>query len=177
MEEDQNTYTAVADTPRLSLRRFISADAPFILELLNSPGWLRFIGDRQVRTEEEARNYLLKGPLLSYHQFGFGLYGVCLKNSREMIGTCGLIRRDGLDGVDMGFAFLPQHAGKGYAMEASEAVMQHAQSEHHLSEILAITLPLNKNSIHLLKKLGFQLQKTFRLPHEAEELLLFKKDL
>src|SRR6267142_3096826 len=103
----------VLETDRLTLRRITTDDAPFILELLNDAAFVRFIGDKGVRNLEDARQYIVKGPLASYEQFGFGIYMVELKTTRQQIGMCGLVKREALEDVDIGFAFLPDFRSKG----------------------------------------------------------------
>lgn len=158
-------------TDRLILRPFQLSDAPFIIELLNSEGWIRYIGDRNIKTREQAEQYLLNGPFKSYETNGFGLSLVALKESREPIGMCGLIRRDTLPHVDLGFAFLPRHIGAGYGYEIAKATLNHGFEVLNLPKVVAITLPDNLRSILLLKKLGFQYEE----PHlsQGEELMMF----
>lgn len=165
----------IIETERLYLRELNFDDIPFILSLLNSPGWLRYIGDRGVKNEEQAKEYLLKGPMKSYGENGFGLYLVKEKISGWSIGLCGLLKRDNLQYPDLGFAFLPDFLGKGFAMEASKGVLDLAKSDLGLVTILAIVLPDNKSSIRLLEKLGFQYMKTVQVK-EGEDLSLFQKD-
>lgn len=165
----------IIETERLYLRELNFDDIPFILSLLNSPGWLRYIGDRGVKNEEQAKEYLLKGPMKSYGENGFGLYLVKEKISGWSIGLCGLLKRDNLQYPDLGFAFLPDFMGKGFAMEASKGVLDLAKSDLGLVTILAIVLPDNKSSIRLLEKLGFQYMKTVQVK-EGEDLSLFQKD-
>lgn len=165
----------IIETERLCLRELNFDDIPFILSLLNSPGWLRYIGDRGVKNEEQAKEYLLKGPMKSYGENGFGLYLVEEKISGWSIGLCGLLKRDNLQYPDLGFAFLPDFIGKGFAMEASKGVLDLAKSDLGLVTILAIVLPENKSSIRLLEKLGFQYMKTVQVK-EGEDLSLFQKD-
>lgn len=165
----------IIETERLYLRELNFDDIPFILSLLNSPGWLRYIGDRGVKNEEQAKEYLLKGPMKSYGENGFGLYLVEEKISGWSIGLCGLLKRDNLQYPDLGFAFLPDFMGKGFAMEASKGVLDLAKSDLGLDTILAIVLPDNKSSIRLLEKLGFQYMKTVQVK-EGEDLSLFQKD-
>ena len=163
----------VATTDRLILRRFIVDDADFILQLLNQPSFIRFIGDKGVRTLDDARRYLNSGPIDSYQRHGFGLYLVELKDRKTPIGMCGLLKRDSLPDVDLGFAFLPDYWGKGYAFEASSAVMSHAQEALKLKSVLAITDPDNEASIKLLEKLGFQFDRVIKLSEDASEVKLF----
>jgi [ribosomal protein S5]-alanine N-acetyltransferase len=161
----------ILSTDRLILREFNLNDAQFIVDLLNTPGWLQFIGERNVRSNDDARNYLLSGPLLSYELNGFGLWLVSLKDSDLSIGMCGLLKRQGLDFADIGFAFLPDYAGKGYAYEAASATMQYAQTNLRLERILAIASTNNISSIKLLKKLGLQFERMVNM--DNEELMLF----
>ena len=162
----------VAETGRLILSRFTPDDAPFILELVNEPDWLRFIGDRGVRDLAGARAYLEKGPMDLYARLGFGLYKVALKQDGTPLGMCGLIKRDGLDDVDIGFAFLARHRGKGYAHEAAAATLAHAR-ELGLTRVAAITTPDNQRSMQLLEKLGFAYRETLKLPQQDSESRLF----
>lgn len=165
----------VLETDRLNLRRLSTEDAEFILELLNDPAFLRFIGDKGVRTLEDARNYILNGPMEMYARLGFGLYLTELKGSGIPIGICGLIKRDTLDDVDIGFAFLPQFWSKGYAYEAAAAVMAYGTDVLGLRRIVAITSPDNVTSGRLLEKLGLQFERMIRLSKDAEEIRLFGK--
>jgi RimJ/RimL family protein N-acetyltransferase len=160
-------------TPRLTLRPFTLDDAPFILELLNDPDWLRYIGDRGVRTLDDARAYLHNSPIASYARNGFGLMRVELKDGATPIGMCGLIRRAELDDVDLGFAFLPAFRGQGYATEASAAVLAHAHQALGLQRIVAITTQDNAGSIAVLRKLGFQFERLMSWPGEEAKLNLF----
>jgi RimJ/RimL family protein N-acetyltransferase len=129
-------------TPRLTVRPFTLADAAFIVELLNDPDWLRHIGDRKVRTLDEARSYLREGPQAAQARHGFALWAVRrLEDDPEgtPIGMCGLVRRDGLDDVDLGYAFLPAARGRGHAREAAAAVLAHAFGALGLPRVVAIT--------------------------------------
>lgn len=163
----------ILETERLVLREFTTEDTPFIIELLNSPGWLEYIGDRNVRTEEEARLYLQNGPLKSYELNGFGLSMVELKDGKIPIGMCGIIKRDNLHGPDIGFALLPAFTGKGYAYEVASATLAYATNQLKLPRVLAIVMPVNKPSIKLLEKIGLKCTGTFSFPGAAEELLLY----
>jgi RimJ/RimL family protein N-acetyltransferase len=163
----------IFETERLIFREFEITDTDFILRLLNSPGWLEFIGDRNVKTMEAAQDYLREGPIKSYNTNGFGLWLVSLKIDRSPIGMCGLIRREGLEDVDIGFAFLPEYTGYGYAFEIASATMDYARISLRLGRILAITNPDNIRSIKLLKKIGLRFTKNIRLTENAEELMLF----
>ena len=163
----------VLETDRLVLRRLSTDDGAFILELLNDPSWLRFIGDRGVRTIEDARNYILRGPMDMYARLGFGLYMTELKQGGAPIGICGLVKRDGLDDVDLGFAFLPRFREQGYAREAAAAVMEHAKKTLGLERIVAITTPENHRSVKLLETLGLRFERTVKLPGNSQALQLF----
>lgn len=163
----------VIETPRLCLRLLTPDDAAFILELLNSPGWLQYIGDRGVKTRSDAEAYIGERIVKSYMDNGFGLYLMALKDGQMPIGMCGLIRRPGLDDIDIGFALLPQYAGQGYAFEAAAAVMDFARNELKIPRIVAITLPANKASISLLEKIGLRFERMIQLPGDTEELMLF----
>jgi RimJ/RimL family protein N-acetyltransferase len=162
----------ILETDRLTLREFIPADAPFILELVNSPGWLQFIGDRNIKTTDQAIAYLENGPIKSYAENGFGLAMVEIKDGKIPIGMCGIIKRDNLDNPDIGFAFLPGFTGKGYAFEIANATLAYAAGQLQLPTIYAITVPYNIRSISLLEKIGLKFIKKIRSP-ENEELLLY----
>lgn len=164
-------------TPRLILRELTPDDAPFMLELLNSPGWLTYIGDRNIYNVEDAQMYIEVKNIPSYQQHNFGFYAVELRDDQVVIGTCGMAQRDFLDDPDIGFAFLPEYTGKGYALEAAQAVMEFAQQDLGLQRILAFTLPVNKPSIRLLEKIGLRNVGTINIPDDPEELLLFAVDL
>ena len=163
----------VLETERLVLRWLTPADAPFILELLNDPGWLRFIGDRGVRTVEDARSYLLKGPIAMVERLGFGLYLTERKSDNVPMGICGLIKRDGLEDIDIGFAFLPAYTGKGYAVEAAIATMAYGKSTFGLKRIVGITSRDNVSSIKLLEKIGLKFERMVRMHKDDEEVMLF----
>jgi [ribosomal protein S5]-alanine N-acetyltransferase len=160
-------------TPRLLLRRFTGDDAPFILELLNDPDWLKYIGDNGVRTLDDARSYLREGPIAMYARFGFGLLAVDRKDGGQTIGMCGLIQRDGVADVDLGFAFLPAFRARGFAREAASAVLALGHETLGIPRILAFTAPDNERSARLLSEIGMRLERTTVLPNSAEELLLF----
>jgi len=163
----------VLETDRLVLRWLCADDAAFILQLVNEPSWLRFIGDRGVRTLDDARAYLAKGPIGMYRRLGFGLYLTALKESGTPVGICGLIKRDGLDEIDLGFAFLPAFWGRGYAHESAAAVMAHGQTVFGLSRLVALTALDNDRSIRLLEKLGFRFKRTICLSADGPESRLF----
>jgi RimJ/RimL family protein N-acetyltransferase len=161
------------ETKRLILRGFTLNDATFIISLLNTPGWLQFIGDRNVKTQEQARAYLLNGPLKSYHENGFGLCMVELKSDGTPIGMCGLLKRDYLESPDIGFALMPEYSRMGYAFEAANAIVSYAKEILKLNGLMAITMQSNKSSIGLLEKVGFSFTRMIALPSGGEELMLF----
>lgn len=162
----------VAETERLRLRWLDVDDAAFILELVNEPSWIRYIGDKAVKTLQDAANYIRNGPMAMYRRLGFGLYLVELKQTREPAGICGLIRRTGLQNEDLGFAFLPRYWNKGYALESASAVMAHARVLG-LSRVVAILSHDNYRSGRLLEKLGFRFEGTIRLQADDDELDLY----
>ena len=166
----------IAETERLVIREIDENDAAFINELLNSPGFLRYIGDRGVRTDDDARAFIRDRYRTSYEDNGYGLYGVLLKNDGSPVGMCGFVRRDTLPGPDLGFAFLPEHEGKGYGQESSIAVLKFGRDELAFTDLYAITTLDNAASIKLLEKLGFTFDKTIETP-DGETLRLFSIDL
>ncbi len=164
-------------TQRLIISHFSAQDAPFIFELLNMPEWIQFIGDRNIKTLADAEHYIVAKLMPSYATNGFGFYLVKLKDGETPIGMCGLVKRDSLENEDIGFAFLTNFTGKGYAFEAATATLLHAKEDLKLGKISAITVPNNINSIRLLEKIGLGFQKNIKLADDAEELMLFEKDL
>jgi len=163
----------ILETPRLRIRAFTVDDAPFAYELVNDPDWIRNIGDRNVRTLEDARGYLERGPIAMQEKHGFSLFAVILKESDVTIGMCGLIRREALEDVDIGFAFLPAYRGQGYALESAQAVMDYAWEVLRLDRLVAIVAPGNAPSIRLLESLGFTFERLMRLPNDDEDLRLY----
>ena len=160
------------ETQRLRLRELTVDDAGFIVAQLNDPDFIRNVADRGVRTAAEARSYLLDGPVASYRRHGFGLHLVELKTTRTPIGVCGLIKRDVLDDVDIGFAFLAPYRQQGFALEAARATMAFARTLG-LARVVAIVAPHNADSIRLLRKLGFSYERRVKLADDVEELELF----
>lgn len=163
----------IIETERLYLRNITLEDAPFVYELLNSPSWIKYIGDRNVKDIKDASEYIANRFLPSYQQFGFGLYLTKRKADDTPIGICGLVKRETLEDVDIGFALLPQFAKQGYAYEAASAVMLYAKNTLDLQRIVAITVSYNHNSIQLLERLGLKFEKTLNIPNDPEELMLF----
>lgn len=166
----------VLETQRLSLRQFTVDDAQFILKLLNEPSFLRYIGDKQVRNVEDARQYLLNGPIASYERNGFGLYLVELKESYTPIGMCGFLKREELPDPDIGFAFMPEFWNKGFAFEAAAALLQDGRERLRLERILAITSLDNEASTKLLQRLGFMFDRVITLAAGREQVKLFTKN-
>jgi len=167
----------VLETGRLILRWLSVEDAEFILQLLNEPSFVRFIGDKGVRSIEDARDYILRGPVDSYERFGFGLYLTELKENGVPIGICGLLKRESLKDVDIGFAFLPQFWKKGYAFESASAVMTYGRNVVGLSRVVAITSPENDASIKVLEKLGLRFERMTKLSEDEPEVKLFAPEV
>ena len=164
----------ILETERLILCEQTENDAAFIFTLLNSPSWLKYIGDRGVRSMEDARNYIINGAVKSYRENGFGLYLTKLKDGDTPIGICGLIKRPGFSHVDIGFAFLPEYESKGYGYEAASSVMKYARSVLNIEVVVAITIKDNTSSIKLLEKIGMSFKEMFTVPGDDEELMLFE---
>ena len=163
----------VCQTGRLLLRELTVRDAAFILRLLNDPSFLRFIGDKGARTLEDARRYITEGPGASYRRNGFGLYLVQLRETGERLGMCGLVKRDGLPDVDIGFAFLPRYWSNGYASESGAAVLRLARTRFRIPRVVAITAPDNQGSMRVLCKIGLQFERTIQLTGQSECVNLF----
>lgn len=166
----------VLETERLDIRRLAPSDAEFILELLNQPSFFQYIGDKGVRTLDDARDYIATGPVASYDKFGFGMYLTTLKDGTP-IGICGLVKRETLPDVDVGFAFLPEYWSQGYAFESASAVLYHAKKDHGLNRIVAIATADNRSSIKLLQRLGLSFERVVRLTEESDEVSLLARDL
>lgn len=166
----------VTETTRLALVQFAPEDAAFILELLNEPGWLRFIGDRNVHSENDARAYIANGPARSYAEHGFGLWKVTLRESGEALGMCGLIQRPQLERVDVGFAFLERHWGRGYAREAVAATLALARGRYGLAGLAAITDPENHASQKVLTDSGFRYNRLLETKIGGQENLHYLLD-
>ena len=164
-------------TDRLALSRLADKDSTFIVRLLNDADFLQHIGDRGVRSEADAQKYLQEGPVSSYSENGFGLMLISRRTDAEPLGICGLVKRDGFDNVDLGFALLPQFRRRGYAFEASAAVLRDAAHRLQLETVVAIVNEDNGRSISLLTRLGFEFRQMIRLNAEAKEVCLYKKKL
>ena len=163
----------IIETDRLILRKLTPEDAEFMLDLLNQPSFIQFIGDRGVRTVEAARAYISNGAVKSYERHGFGMYLTALKEGGVPIGICGLVKRDTLEDVDVGFAFLPQFWLQGYAYESASAVMEYGRNVLGLPRIVGITDPDNAGSIRVLEKIGLRFERIVRLSADDIELKLF----
>lgn len=166
----------ILDTARLRLRTLTLDDAAIYLEVLNTPLFIRWIGDRHIRTEAQAREALVVGPLSMQSMRGFSLYLVERKSDGAAIGMCGLIKRDTLDDVDLGYAYLPEYAGQGYASEAAAGVLLHAKSLG-LTRVVAITSPGNAASDAVLRRVGMRFEKMVKLTPEDTGTQLFAVDL
>ena len=163
-------------TERLTLGHLTVADGEFILRLLNEPSFLEFVGDKGVRTVEDAQTYITDGPMASYATHGFGLYIVERTADGTSMGMCGLLKRDSLDDVDIGFALLPEFWSHGYAVEAAQAVMAAGRCAHGLDRIVAITAQHNAASKCVLEKIGMTFEKLIRLSEDGEEICLYGRD-
>jgi len=170
------THCKIFETERLILREFNLDDASFIVELLNSPNWKKYIGDKNVNSLDDAAKYIQNSLLKSYKENGFGLSRVELRGEGTPIGMCGLIKRETLDGIDISFAFLPEYARKGYGFESAVAMLEYGKSVLKLKRMAAITVGYNLASIGLLKKLGLKFEKMIMIPNDDEELMLFGID-
>jgi len=165
----------ILETERLILRELEQTDAAFILDLLNQPSFIKYIGDRNVRDLAQAREFIENRYRQSYRDHGFGLYAVELKENKTVIGICGFVKRDSLPDADIGFAFLPQFERKGYAFEAARAVMKYGREKLGLKRVLAITTQDNESSGRLLGKLGFRLEGL--IEQGDETLRLFSSEI
>lgn len=163
----------VIETTRLVLRQLRADDAAFILELLNEPAWLRFIGDRGVKTLEDARAYIQNGPAASYQKHGFGLWLVAQKPDETPVGICGLLKREMLEDVDVGFALLERFHGQGLAAESAAAALAHGRDRLGLKRLVAVVQPDNAGSIRVLEKLGLHYEKMVLLSPTAPAIKLF----
>lgn len=166
----------ILETNRLRLREFSRKDADFVLKLVNTPSWIQFIGDRNIHTQEAAKKYIEESFLESYAKNGFGLWLMELKTTSKSIGMCGLVNRDSLEDVDIGFALLPAFERKGYTFEAAKATLTHAKEVLQISKVVAIIDATNVASAGLLNKIGLQFEKKVQLT-ENDTVLLFSEQL
>jgi RimJ/RimL family protein N-acetyltransferase len=167
----------ILETERLILRHVVADDAEFILDVLNQPSFIQYIGDRGVRTAEQAKEYIESRFTKSYQDNGFGMFMVELKEDNTPLGISGLVKRDSLPDADIGFAFLPQYWSKGYAFESAAAVLEYGRDTLGLKRVLAITSIDNESSGRLLEKIGLRFERLFIAPGDDEELKLFSIDL
>ena len=167
----------VIETERLNLREMSGSDADFVLKILNDPGFVRFVGDRGVRTHEDAARYIDERFVGSYRRNGFGLWLVEVKDEQAPAGICGLLKRGTLPGVEVGYSLLPTFRGKGYAFEAAEAALGYARDVLGLPRLYAVVNPDNAASIRVLEKLGMKFEHPLRLPGEESDINLFSTDL
>ena len=165
----------ILTTERLTIRLLTPADAPFILELVNQPSWLRNIGDRNVHSLDEAVGYLEKGPMASYARHGFGLWCVERTADRTPVGICGILKRDYLDDPDIGFAFLERHQGLGYGKEAAAGTLTYAHEALGLTRIAAVIDPANAGSIRIVERLGMHYVRPILMPGDAEEISFYQE--
>ena len=165
------------ETPRLLIRSFKQFDALFLLKLMNTPEWLRFIGERNIRSEEDAINHIETNLVTSYTQHGFGFWCVIEKETRVPVGMNGLIKRDNLEDVDHGFAFLPEFTGRGFAYESSRSILNYARDVLEINKLIAITDQDNTRSQALLEKLEFTRIGIVTVKAEWGESLLYEKYL
>lgn len=164
----------IIQSERLSMRWLTEDDAEFVLRLVNDPDWLRNIGSKNVHSVSDARRYLQEGPLALYRDYGFGLYALCLVNSQQPIGICGLVKRPHLPHADVGYALLPEHRGYGYAVEAVRLAMQHAIRDFDMTTLVAIVNMDNHASAKVLWKNGFKAQAPITLPNEEKPVAYFR---
>lgn len=163
----------VYETERLFIKPVFEGDAAFIKQLLNTPKFIDYIGDRKVRTVKDAKNYIQEKMLPQLKQLGFGNYVVIRKPDHAKMGTCGLFNREGLDVIDIGFAFLPEYEGQGYAYESAHKMLQLAREEFKIKEVCAITTKVNASSQKLIERIGLTYKGTTRIPNDDEELMYY----
>ena len=163
----------VISTDRLLINRITLDDAGFILKLINDKDWIKNIGDKGIRTIEETEEYIRTRFLKAYDEVGFGFYSLILKSDQQIIGIAGLVDREGIDHIDIGYGMLPEFRGKGYAFEATKAIYDYGYEELKLEKIVAIVNPDNTSSIKLLSKLGLEFERMIRFPDEEIDIMLF----
>lgn len=165
------------ETERLILRRVTIDDADLMLAIWTDPDFVRHVGDRGIRTIEQAREAVRSGPLQLYADYGYGPYVLVQKSEGARAGICGLFRREHLEYPDIGFALLPEYCGRGLASEAAAAVLAHARDDLALDVITAIVSPENASSISLIRKLGLDFSGMITMPGDAEEICLYRANL
>lgn len=169
--------TSGIETERLTMRWLTLDDAELMLAIWNDPAFIRYVGDRGIRTLEEARNEMAQSALMLYATYGFGPYRMALKKNDTPIGICGLFRRDGLTDPDIGYGVLPEFCGKGYAHEAASAVIHHAKTELGLQRLVAIIAPDNQPSLRLIRKLGLRFERMHQLQDDDDEVCIYAMEL
>ena len=167
------TARVVLETERLFLREITHADTAFMIEVLNDRGFVDNIGDRNVRTADDAKKYVDARIRSSYRQHGFGMYAMVSKETGDLLGICGLVKREDLDLPDIGFAILDRFSGRGYTFEAAKAVLHHARTELRIAQIAAVTRPDNTTTRHLLEKLGLRFNRRMPVPGFDYEWMLY----
>jgi RimJ/RimL family protein N-acetyltransferase len=161
------------ESARLTFRRLDTGDAPFLIRLLNEPSFIENIGDRGVRSVEDAHRYLREGPFAMYERYGFGLWRVARRTDDEPIGMCGLLKREMLADFDLGYAYLPEHWGQGHAFEAAQATLRDAAARFGLRRAIGVVSPGNIASIRLLEKLGMRFEGVFPLQPQEPEVRVY----
>jgi RimJ/RimL family protein N-acetyltransferase len=164
------------ETERLFIRPTSEEDAELIHELMNTPKFIKYVGDRKINSIDDAKTYIQTKMLPQLHKFGYSNYSIITKADGTKIGTCGLYNRDGIDGIDIGFGLLPPYEGIGYAYEASSRILKAAFEDFKIEIIKGITSKENISSQRLLEKLGLEITGTTKLPDENEEILLYVKN-
>lgn len=162
------------ETARLLIRPTSETDAAFIFQLVNTPKWIKYIGDRNIKSVKNARDYIKQKMTPQLERLGYSNYTLIRKTDNQKIGTCGLYDREGIEGIDIGFAFLPEYEKKGYAFEASAKIKEVAYNQFGIEVLRAITTKGNISSQKLLEKLGFKFTKLITIPNDKEELLLYE---
>jgi ribosomal-protein-alanine N-acetyltransferase len=164
-------------TPRLTLRRFTLDDAPFALRLVNEPSFIRNIGDKGVRSLDDARRYLGEGPIAMYQRHGFGLWHAALTDGGAPVGMCGLLKRDNLPAINLGYAYLPEYWGQGLAGEAAAAVLLHAARKFGLRRVIGVVSEGNLPSVRVLEKAGLRFERMFPMHPGEPEVRLYGRTL
>ena len=173
---NESVNSPILETERLILREMNDDDASFMLQIVNVPEFIEYVGDRGVRTVDDAIKYVNDGPVASYAEHGFGLWLVELRETGEKLGICGFVKRDNLDDVDIGFGFLPQYWSKGYAYESAIATMEYGRSTLGLKRIIGVTNPDNESSVGLLEKIGLKFERMVQMAEGEKEIELFASD-
>ena len=165
------------ETPRLVLRRLQFDDAPFVVALLNEPSFIENIGDRGVRSIEDAHRYLREGPMAMYQNHGFGLWHTARKSDGASVGMCGLLKRDILPDVDVGYAFFPAFWGQGFAQEAAEGTLRYASQKFGIKRVIGVVSEGNAGSIRVLEKLGMSFERMFSMREDEPQVRLYGRTL